>query len=111
MYTVLKRQKKTGLKITILAIKSNAEENIITTTGGKSLFLFSVGTENLEKDGIRISAAHIDSPRVDLKQHPLFEDGGMSYFKTHYYGGIKNISGLQFRLRFTVQLLNRTEVF
>ena len=45
---------------------------------GKSLFLFSVGTENLEKDGIRISAAHIDSPRVDLKQHPLFEDGGMS---------------------------------
>ena len=56
---------------------------------GKSMFLFSVGTENLEKDGIRISAAHIDSPRVDLKQHPLFEDGGMSYFKTHYYGGIK----------------------
>ena len=66
-----------------------AGDKIYYNNRGKSLFLFSVGTENLEKDGIRISAAHIDSPRVDLKQHPLFEDGGMSYFKTHYYGGIK----------------------
>lgn len=55
---------------------------------GKSLFLFTIGQEPLE-NGIRIAAAHIDSPRVDLKQCPLYEDGGMSFFKTHYYGGIR----------------------
>lgn len=55
----------------------------------KNLFLFRMGEEDLEKDGIRILAAHIDSPRLDLKQIPLYEDSGMSFFKTHYYGGIK----------------------
>ena len=56
---------------------------------GKSLYLFSLGSEDIERGGIRITAAHVDSPRLDLKQHPLFEEGGFSYFKTHYYGGIK----------------------
>ena len=55
---------------------------------GKSLFVFVIGEESLE-NGIYISAAHIDSPRIDLKQRPLYEDGGMGFFKTHYYGGIK----------------------
>ena len=55
---------------------------------GKNLFLFTVGREPLE-EGIRIAAAHIDSPRLDLKQCPVYEDGGMGFFKTHYYGGIR----------------------
>ena len=55
---------------------------------GKNLFLFTIGSESLE-NGIRISAAHIDSPRIDLKQCPVYEDGGMGFFKTHYYGGIR----------------------
>ena len=55
---------------------------------GKSLFAFTVGSEDLSC-GIRICAAHIDSPRIDLKQIPLYEDTGLGYFKTHYYGGIK----------------------
>ena len=55
---------------------------------GKSLYVMSVGTEDINC-GVRISAAHIDSPRLDLKQHPLFESDGLGYFKTHYYGGIK----------------------
>ena len=54
----------------------------------KNLFLFTVGKESLE-NGFRISAAHIDSPRIDLKPCPLYQDGGMSFFKTHYYGGIR----------------------
>ena len=54
----------------------------------KSIYLFKVGTESPE-NGIRILAAHIDSPRLDLKQRPLFEDGGMAFLKTHYYGGIR----------------------
>ncbi len=54
----------------------------------KSIYLFRIGTENVE-NGIKILAAHIDSPRLDLKQRPLYEDGGMAFLKTHYYGGIR----------------------
>ncbi len=60
---------------------------------GKNIFLFRVGTENIEK-GIRITAAHIDSPRLDLKQVPLYEEGGIGYLKTHYYGGIRKYQWL-----------------
>ena len=56
---------------------------------GKSLFVFKIGSRPLDTDGIRILAAHIDSPRIDLKQVPLYEDSGMAFFKTHYYGGIR----------------------
>ncbi len=56
---------------------------------GKNLFLFRIGSAPLETDGVRIMAAHIDSPRLDLKQVPLYEDSGMCFLKTHYYGGIK----------------------
>ena len=55
---------------------------------GKSIFAFRMGSEMLS-EGIRICAAHIDSPRLDLKQNPLFEDNGFGYLKTHYYGGIR----------------------
>lgn len=55
---------------------------------GKALALYHIGTEPLEQ-GLVILGAHIDSPRLDLKQHPLYEDHGLAYFKTHYYGGIK----------------------
>lgn len=56
---------------------------------GKSLIIFKVGEENIEQEGIRILASHIDSPRIDLKQVPLYEDSGMGFLKTHYYGGVK----------------------
>lgn len=54
----------------------------------KAVILAVIGTEPIEK-GVRIAAAHIDSPRLDLKQCPLYEDNEMAMFKTHYYGGIK----------------------
>ena len=56
---------------------------------GKNLFLFRIGTAPLDEAGLRIMAAHIDSPRIDIKQNPLYEDSGMCFLKTHYYGGIK----------------------
>ena len=56
---------------------------------GKSLLLFRVGEGNIETDGVRIIAAHVDSPRLDLKPMPMYEDSGMAFLKTHYYGGIK----------------------
>ena len=55
----------------------------------KNIFLFKVGKGDIAKNGIRVLAAHIDSPRLDLKHNPLYEEGQMSFFKTHYYGGIK----------------------
>ena len=56
---------------------------------GKNLFLIQKGSEPLDTDGIRILAAHVDAPRIDLKQNPLYESGNMAFFKTHYYGGIR----------------------
>ena len=55
---------------------------------GKNLFLLQIGSEPINS-GIRIVAAHIDSPRLDLKPCPLYEDNGMGFFKTHYYGGVR----------------------
>ena len=61
---------------------------IYVNVGGKALILAVIGKKPLA-DGVNIAAAHIDSPRIDLKQIPLYEDGGLAFFKTHYYGGIK----------------------
>ena len=60
---------------------------------GKGLYLFRIGNEDIN-NGIRITAAHIDSPRLDLKQVPVYEDNGMCYLKTHYYGGIRKYQWL-----------------
>lgn len=54
----------------------------------KSVALFNIGEEKMEK-GMNILGAHIDSPRLDIKQNPLYEDGGFAYLDTHYYGGVK----------------------
>ena len=54
----------------------------------KSMYLAIIGRNNIE-DGVNIIGAHADSPRLDLKPNPLYEDGEFAYFKTHYYGGIK----------------------
>lgn len=54
----------------------------------KSIVLFQIGEQKLE-DGMNILGAHIDSPRLDVKQNPLYEDGGFAYLDTHYYGGVK----------------------
>lgn len=54
----------------------------------KNIMLAVIGSEDLEK-GLNIVGAHIDSPRLDLKQNPLYEADGLALFKTHYYGGIK----------------------
>lgn len=55
---------------------------------GKSLIFGTMGTRPIEQ-GVKILASHIDSPRLDLKQHPLYEESELGYMKTHYYGGIK----------------------
>lgn len=54
----------------------------------KSMYLAIIG-ENPIEEGMHIIGSHVDSPRLDLKPNPLYEDTGLAYFKTHYYGGIK----------------------
>lgn len=63
-------------------------DKIIYNNRGKAVILAVIGTKPVE-DGVRIAAAHIDSPRLDLKPNPLYEDAELALFKTHYYGGIK----------------------
>ncbi|MBR4201671.1 MAG: aminopeptidase [Oscillospiraceae bacterium] len=65
-----------------------AGNKIYVNNRGKAVIAAVIGSEPLE-DGIRLTAAHIDSPRLDLKQSPLYEDSELALFKTHYYGGIK----------------------
>ena len=65
-----------------------AGDKVYTCNRGKGLMLAVIGKESMA-EGAQIAAAHIDSPRLDLKPTPLYEDSEMAYFKTHYYGGIR----------------------
>lgn len=67
-------------------IKPN--DKVYNVCMGKTVALFNIGTENMEQ-GMAILGAHIDSPRMDVKQNPLYENGDFAYLDTHYYGGIK----------------------
>lgn len=65
-----------------------AGDKVYSVNMKKSIALFQIGREPLEK-GMAILGAHIDSPRLDIKQNPLYEDTELAYLDTHYYGGIK----------------------
>ena len=66
----------------------NVGDKVYFVNREKNLFLAVIGKENIE-NGINIIGSHADSPRLDLKPNPVYEDNGFAYFKTHYYGGIK----------------------
>jgi aspartyl aminopeptidase len=68
--------------------KLKAGDRVYADCMGKAIMLFIIGKKPMEK-GFNIIGAHIDSPRMDLKQNPLYEDTGLAYLDTHYYGGIK----------------------
>lgn len=68
--------------------KINAGDRIYASYMGKSIVLFNIGKKPIE-NGMNILGAHIDSPRLDIKQNPLYEDTEIAYLDTHYYGGIK----------------------
>ncbi len=69
-------------------VKLSAGDKIYANNREKMLMLVQLGKEPLS-EGLRILGAHIDSPRLDLKPHPLYEDSEFAMLKTHYYGGIK----------------------
>ena len=68
--------------------KLKAGDKVYAVNKNKGVIAFFIGKEPLE-NGMNILGAHIDSPRLDVKQNPLYEDTGIAYLDTHYYGGIK----------------------
>lgn len=68
--------------------KVKAGDKVYASYMGKSIALFHIGKKPME-EGMNILGAHIDSPRLDIKQNPLYEDTELAYLDTHYYGGIK----------------------
>ena len=80
--------KKAGFKDLNSVKTLKAGDKVYYNNRGKALALFVIGKKPME-EGLNILGAHIDSPRLDLKQHPIYEDHGLVLFDTHYYGGIK----------------------
>lgn len=84
--------KKVGFKDLNAIIKNNetlkAGDKVYSVNMDKAVALFIIGKKPME-DGLNILGAHIDSPRLDLKQNPLYEDSELAFLDTHYYGGIK----------------------
>ena len=88
----VKQAKKEGFKDLKEVIRSGeklqAGDRVYDVFMEKAIALFIIGSKDMEK-GMNILGAHIDSPRLDLKQNPLYEDTELAYLDTHYYGGIK----------------------
>ena len=77
-----------GFRPAVPGMEVKPGDKIYLNNRGKSFLIAVVGTESLAK-GANICAAHVDSPRLDLKPQPLYEDSEIAFAKTHYYGGIK----------------------
>lgn len=89
---IVERAKEAGYKELSELIKEGKTckpgDKVYAVNMEKAIILFQVGSEPLE-NGMNILGAHIDSPRLDVKQNPLYEDGDFAFLDTHYYGGIK----------------------
>ncbi|MDR3075156.1 MAG: aminopeptidase [Candidatus Methanoplasma sp.] len=99
--------KERGYKEFTLGKKYRPGEKIYMNNRDKALIMVTVGKRPVS-DGLRIGVSHTDSPRLDFKPNPLFEDTDMAYFKTHYYGGIKKYqwAAIPLSLRGVISLKN-----
>lgn len=88
----VKRAEENGFRDLQSIIENNISlkpgDKVYANNKGKGLIMFILGTEDMEK-GMRILGSHIDSPRLDIKQNPLYEDADLALMETHYYGGVK----------------------
>ena len=80
--------KANGFKEAMPGMDIKPGDKVYYNNRGKSILLAVIGSESLA-EGANICAAHVDSPRMDVKPNPLYEDSELAYLKTHYYGGIK----------------------
>ena len=86
---IVEEAEKKGYKQFDFSEKVKKGDKLYYNNRGKAVFIIKIGTGDVKKDGIRIVGSHIDNPRLDLKQVPLYEDNGVAFAKTHYYGGIR----------------------
>ena len=90
--TIVNTIEKEGYVELETAIKEKKElkkgDKVYSVWMNKSIVMFRLGEQPLS-EGLNILGAHIDSPRLDIKQNPVYEDGGFAYLDTHYYGGVK----------------------
>ncbi len=90
--TIVNQIEKEGYQELNELVKNNMAlkcgDKVYSVWMNKSIVMFQIGEQPMEK-GMNILGAHIDSPRLDVKQNPLYEDGGFAYLDTHYYGGVK----------------------
>ena len=84
-----KMAKQNGFKDYDFGDKLTIGDKRIFINRNKGVVAFRIGKGDIEEIGMRIIVAHIDSPRIDIKQVPLYESDGLCFLKTHYYGGIK----------------------
>ncbi len=85
---IIEKAKKNGFTAFDKTKTYKAGDKVYVNNRGKSVILALMGKQSA-KNGVKIVASHIDSPRLDLKPTPLYEESELAYFKTHYYGGIK----------------------
>ena len=89
---IIKQAQAAGYKDIESVIKEGGKlsegDKVYSVCMGKAVALFNIGEKPMTC-GMNILGAHIDSPRLDIKQNPLFEDGELAFLDTHYYGGIK----------------------
>ncbi len=90
---IVKMAQKNGYKDISKFKKLKPGDKVYITKMNKAIALFEIGFEPIEK-GMNILCAHIDSPRLDAKQNPLYEKDNITYLNTHYYGGIKKYQWL-----------------
>ena len=90
--TIVNMIEKEGYKELETLLKEGKQlkkgDKVYAVCMNKTVAMFQIGSRPFA-DGMNILGAHIDSPRLDVKQNPLFEDGGFAYLDTHYYGGVK----------------------
>ena len=99
--------KQAGYKPFVPGMALNAGDKVYLINRSKCVLAATIGERSMA-EGFHLNIAHIDSPRLDLRPVPLFEKDGLAYFRTHYYGGIRSISGLPSRWRCMVLSAVRT---
>ena len=99
---------KAGYKEFDITKKYKAGDKVYKINRGKAIMATTFGSKDLN-EGIRINAAHIDSPRLDLKPNPLYEKNELAFFKTHYYGGIRKYQWVTIPLAWKGVFIKKTE--
>ena len=109
---VVKAAEEKGYKPFKFGMQLKAGDKVYYNNRGKNVYLLKIGTANVAEEGIRILASHIDSPRIDLKQVPLYESNDIAFAKTHYYGGIRKYqwATIPLALHGTVALKNGEKI-